>query len=538
LTGAAALPSTVDVLVNNVRRSSQPVQPGPFELNNVPIITGAGQIGLVVRDLQGRETVIQQSYYVAPELLARGLSDFSFEAGLLRTGYGRDSEYGDAFGAATWRQGVSNNLSAEGRVEWQPSRRAGGVSVTSLLGTWGAAYVALAASSGNRQGPPESGQLLQLGIQRSTQKGSGTLRYEQASRGFAPFGEAVSPLAAGQRSRESWLASLGGSLWGPLSGAVSYVRRIRWDGDRVQWLGMSMSTPLWQRATLNASLNKRLDGDQDWSAGVFINFTLDNGIATSAQMNRGTGGELDGVLTAQRNVPAGPGLGWQVKASSTAGQRASGGLQYNSNYFETGLQAVVDHDVAVRAGARGTVGWFEHMPFASRPMGESSVAVVKVDGVPGVSVQRSNQVVAVTNARGLAFVPGLLPWQENLIAIDLVDLPLDVDVASTRQEVTPYARSGVLVDFGAHRSRQALLVLRQPDGTPVPIGAIVRLLPAGPEFMVGRRGEAWLTDLAEESQGVQVSWPQGGCTLTLEVPASPDGTPGRVGPLECAGEKP
>jgi outer membrane usher protein len=167
-------------------------------------------------------------------------------------------------------------------------------------------------------------------------------------------------------------------------------------------------------------------------------------------------------------------------------------------------------------------------------VGQGSVAVVKVDGIEGVPVMRSNQVVAVTDARGLAFVPGLLPWQKNLIEIDPVDLPLDVEViASTSQEVTPYARSGVVVDFAVKRTRQALLVLRQRDGTPVPVGTRVRLLPTGPEFVAGHRGEVWLTGLAEKQQRVQVSWPAGGCALELAVPVSPDGAPAKIGPLAC-----
>jgi outer membrane usher protein FimD/PapC len=64
------------------------VQPGPFQLTNVPIVTGAGQMQLVVRDLLGRETVISQSYCIAPVLLAPGVTDFSFEAGALRENYG------------------------------------------------------------------------------------------------------------------------------------------------------------------------------------------------------------------------------------------------------------------------------------------------------------------------------------------------------------------------------------------------------------------------------------------------------------------
>jgi outer membrane usher protein len=76
------------------------------------------------------------------------------------------------------------------------------------------------------------------------------------------------------------------------------------------------------------------------------------------------------------------------------------------------------------------------------------------------------------------------------------------------------------------------VVLHQPGGVPVPAGAQVRLLPGGPEFRVGRRGEVWLVDLAAERQRLQVSWPGGGCQLELrELRAS--GINEKMGPLIC-----
>src|SRR5436305_8189320 len=40
--GTAAVPSTVDVYVNNVRTLSQPVGPGPYQISNLPTLAGAG----------------------------------------------------------------------------------------------------------------------------------------------------------------------------------------------------------------------------------------------------------------------------------------------------------------------------------------------------------------------------------------------------------------------------------------------------------------------------------------------------------------
>jgi outer membrane usher protein len=539
LAGEAALPSTVEVLVNNARRLSQPVQPGPFELKNVPVVTGAGQINLVVRDLLGRETVVSQSYYMAPRLLAPGLKDFSFEAGWLRTGYGRDTTYRDGFGAATWRQGLSGNLTGEGRLELQPGRRAAGVELAGVLGAWGAGRMALATAAGDRQGQAERGHLLQLGFERSTPTGGGALQYEHASRGFAPFGEALGSDAVAQRARERWLASLGGSLGSsPVNGGVSYVQQSRWDGERVRSFGLGASVAVWQRASLNFSLNKRLDSDRAWSTGITISLPLENGIYTALRIERATAGAPGGVVSASYNPPDGLGLGWHTETSTQPSQRASAGLQGNTSQVQWALDLASDArgQVAARASGRGTLGWLAGMPFVSRAVGGGSFVVVEVAGLQGklegVPVMRSHQLVARTDSRGRALVTGLLPWQQNRIEIDLLDLPLDVEVAHTVQQVTPYARSGSVLRFEVLRTRQALVVLHQPGGVPVPAGAQVRLLPGGPEFRVGRRGEVWLVDLAAERQRLQVSWPGGGCQLELrELRAS--GINEKMGPLIC-----
>jgi len=538
LAGEAALPSTVDVLVNNARRISQNVAPGPFDLPNVPVATGAGEVNLVVRDLLGRETIVKQSYYASPRLLAPGLTDFSLEAGWLRTGYGQDSHYGDAFAAGTIRRGITPALTGEARVEIQADRRAAGVEVAGLLGSWAVGRMALAASSARTQGFTEQGQMLQLGVERSTPTAGGALQYEYASRGFARFGESAGAGAMGQRPRDSWLASVGGPIWGPVSGAVSYVRQTRWDGDRVASLGLSLSSPLARGATVGLSVNMRLDIEQAWSAGVNISMPLEDGVFTAARVDRNTDGRMVGNASASLNPPAGPGLGWRVEASTQESQRARGGLLYNTGYAEFAADAVTDAHgkVAVRVGGRGTIGMLAGVPFASRPVGEGSFAVVEIEGIEGVPIKRSNQVVAQTDSRGLAFIPGLLPWQKNQIEIDAEDMPMDVALGDTVKEVTPRSRSGTLIKFGIRRTRQALMVLQQADGQPVPVGTLVKL-GGGLEFTAGRRGEVWLTDLAPGHQALQVRWPAGGCDLELDIPQLPPDMPGKIGPIACGGTK-
>ena len=86
LSGEASLPSTVQVFVQNQLRSVTQVPAGPFTLNDVPVISGAGDARVVVRDALGRETVVTSTFYVAGGLLRRDLAEWNLGAGKLAVG--------------------------------------------------------------------------------------------------------------------------------------------------------------------------------------------------------------------------------------------------------------------------------------------------------------------------------------------------------------------------------------------------------------------------------------------------------------------
>ena len=148
---------------------------------------------------------------------------------------------------------------------------------------------------------------------------------------------------------------------------------------------------------------------------------------------------------------------------------------------------------------------------------------------------RSNQWVASTNDQGVALIPGLLPYQSNDLSLDPVDLPMDTTLATAKEQAYPYARSGMLLNFVVHRSRNALLVLRQADGAVLPVGAQVLPQGAAQSFVVAKRGEVYLTDL-QAQQLLQVRWPGHHCAVQLNLPVAPANDPVadlRLGPLTC-----
>ena len=84
LSGAVMTPSTADVYVNGaiVRREQLP--PGQFDLTNLPVPAGSGNATVVIRDAFGGERTLASPFYSSSAVLARGLSEYTYNIGFVR----------------------------------------------------------------------------------------------------------------------------------------------------------------------------------------------------------------------------------------------------------------------------------------------------------------------------------------------------------------------------------------------------------------------------------------------------------------------
>ena len=146
-TGTAVVPSTVDVFVNNQKVLSQDVQPGAFTINDLPVVTGSGNVNVVVRDALGRDIVLSQAFYSSPIMLAKGLSQYSLAAGAMRENYTLSSfDYGRLVASANLRRGVTDRVTLAGHAEFlEGDGHAAGIDVATQLGNFGVGAVTLAA---------------------------------------------------------------------------------------------------------------------------------------------------------------------------------------------------------------------------------------------------------------------------------------------------------------------------------------------------------------------------------------------------------
>lgn len=527
LRGEAALPSVTELWVDGVRRQTGNVPPGPFQIANVPVVTGQGEVRVVARDLLGREQVLTTNYYASNQLLREGLVDESFELGWMRNDYGiASNDYGRMIAAAQHRRGVTDRLTAEGRLELLSDRQVAGLGGTTLLGTFGT----LSASAAGSRGPDGAGALGALGFDRLSRTGlSVGLRGQWATPTFTQIGHRVdqSPVMRQFSGNLGIATGSSGSL------NLTYVHQDFRDRPDLRIGGLAYGMNLGATAAMVLSGYTAMTGERSRGVSLTFVFSLDGRTSGAATF---TGGATSSSqVQVQSPLPTGSGAAWRMLAGDSGGmRRVEGSTTLQGDVATATLEAGRVGEVsAVRGSLSGSLSLLDGRTFASRRLGDS-FGVVHVPDFEGVDVYVANQRVARTDAQGYAVLPRLLPWQANAVRVEIAQLPMDTTIGAVELDAVPYGRSGTLLRFPVTRSHAALLRLVTADGTPLPVGAQVRKLDGGGDerFPVAERGETYLTGLSRVNR-LEANWDGRRCRVDVRLPP-PSGTPPRLGPLTCA----
>ncbi|HSV71548.1 MAG TPA: fimbria/pilus outer membrane usher protein [Methylibium sp.] len=529
IAGQASLPSTVDLLVDGVRRLSQPVEPGSFEVRQVPVVSGLGEVALVVRDALGRETVQSLPFYAAARQLAPGLSSWSAQVGRVRRHYGVESaDYGPWAAIGSWRAGLDARNTVEAHAEATEGAALAGLGVLHVL-------PGLAALEGHVAAARGGALQVGAGIERQTRGLSAALAWQTSGREFrdvaAAQGDAV--------PRRSLRASGGVQLGAAGSVGIAYAE-LRGGpgplpGERRDTRLATASWSFMPIARVHAHLGAYRDVGAGGGHGVALQLTLPlGGGAYGGASWRRDGDAASLALQAGRPAMQPGELGWRVqREQAVAGEtptRQSAQVEHWGRYarLDAGVETLAGRS-ALRVGARGALVALGGALLAAPPV-LGSVALVEVPGMPGVAVYRENRHAGRTDAAGRLVLTDLLPWQPNRIAIEPLDLPAEAEPTQTALELRPRERSGARLRFAVARPQAALLELHDAQGRPLPIGARARLR-GGAVATIGHDGQAWLRGLAAQDNEVEVSWRgRSLCTLRFGLDAA---RAGRVGPLRC-----
>lgn len=522
VTGQASVPSTVDLLVNGVLRLSQPVEPGSFEIRQVPVVSGLGDIAVVVRDVLGRETVQSLPFYASVRQLAPGRTAWSLQTGRVRRLYGFESNhYGPWATSASWQRGLDASNTVELHGEFTRGAALAAAGLVHQLPAFGVLDAHGALGRGGNW-------LVGAGFERYTRGVSVGLAWESASEAFRDIAGAQSDA----RAQHSLRARAGAQLGRAGSIGMAYAD-LRGGPNPARLASASWSFSPGARIQAHLSTYRNLHTG-DHGMGVFLSLPL------GAHAHGATGVRRDRqatTISTQASNGAWRSNEWEWRVQrdqavdDTAQERQSAQLGYrgSAGFVEAAVERVNGHN-AIRAGARGALVLLAGSLHPVAPV-TGGMALVEVPGVPGVGVYRENRIAGRTDASGRLLLADLVPWMPNTIAIEPLDLPPQVEIGAPSLSVRPPDRGGVHLRFNVFRPSAGLLVLQDARGLPLPLGALVRR-PGAEPATVGHDGEAWVRGLVQGENPLEVVW-QGRrlCSLRLRID-SPH--PGRIGPLRCA----
>lgn len=534
--GSAVVPSSVDVFVNDQRVLTQQVQPGPFVIDRLPAVSGAGDLRIVVRDALGRDQVLTQSFYSSPVLLAQGLDQYSFSLGSLRENYAlRSFDYGSLAASATWRRGLTDRFTAEAHAEAvSGDAHAIGADIAVRVANLGITSATLAAGGNGAA----SGWLAGAGFEHRGPRFGMAAETSYASGGYRGIGETTSTGTTGtdlprRKLRSTLQFSAGMGQFGAVT--LAAVRHSYYGGARADTFSLDYGTRLGRAGSLNLSFIR--DRGQVSTSSVFLTFSKAWGSGRSLESAAERVPYADGYRSTLRSTlsqaaPPGTGSGWRLGASARGDYDAWWQQRFTAADME--LQSVRNAGVDGQSlQLRGSATLLGGTLRPARSV-DGSFALVDVGGLADVPVYVENQLVAHTDQNGRALLHNLRSYESNQVSIEPADLPLDVDIAARSMIVQPAWRSGVIVKFPVERIHAATFRLLLPDGTPVPAGATVRL--NGGSFTVAMGGFTYVTTL-DHGVGASAAWSGGACVFRVEPPPADDPQPD-MGDITCRPETP
>jgi len=507
--GSAAVPSSVDVYVNNLRRNSSELPVGPYRIADLPVVNGANEARIVVKDALGRETVTEIPFYASIDMLARGLVDFSLEGGFMRYGYAtRSNDYGRDFAASgIFRYGVADFLTLEGHGEYTPGFYNGGLGAVFNVGSIGVMSVSGAVS--HYQG--KNGQQVAAGFEMEYAGLRFNMRSQQVFNHYDDLASATARnpdydilditednnnyhSGSNRPVKSLEQISVGIPLkFDPATLNVSFTQSEYYNVRKVQLLGFSLSRSFSNRVFGYATAYK--DMKQSGNYGIFAGLSI--GLNNNMQFSSGVIQDWNGTSFQTELYKSGTqeigSAGWRLRDIEGARTQRSAYGSYRARAAHVSGFVEQGHDnYRITAEVEGAVVMAGGSVFAANRI-DDSFAVVDA-GAPGISVSRENRPYGRTGKNGKLVISDLISYQPANLSIDPSSLPFSSVAASTRVNVMPAYRTGVVARFDIGQTdSSALIAVLDENDKPIELGSIVQTRSGEEKTTIGYDGQTLLS---------------------------------------------
>ena len=537
ISGSAALPSGIDIYINQLKTYSGGVPSGPFSVDRIPFFSN-GKLRAVITDQLGNKKEIVQSFYNNPRVLRKGLFNYSLDVGVPRLNYGRNSFDYDSIltGSASARYGLFKTLSLEGHAEFGSDGLVNaGVGTAATLG--GIAYVA-ASVSGSRYHDFNGAkvtldietQLPRFKLFGSMQKNFGDYFDLGRASSYRLYEKALSRISGASSGfvNSSFSSAMRtGFSYQPtfdrLSISGNYTR-IKTPAQSQETLGLSISRSFGSSLSLYGTGFAGVSGYRQAGGMLTLVFRPTRGISSQVTYNRRGDNGYTTMRVAHNQGREQGSFNWNLMANryDTGELQGSATGNYRTPFGSIGgMVERSNQSWRGRADIEGSFILANGVHPANKI--DHSYVVVRNAG-PGTKIRMGGVPVTTSNRDGSALISDVLANRLVKVSIDPVSLPDGWEADRTEDTLAVAYRQGGVVDFGAKYVRSALVVLVDAAGKPLPVGYPVTLNDSAEQFVVGYDGQVYFRGAGLDNKITVDLGNDERCQATFTIDESQKGT--------------
>jgi outer membrane usher protein len=542
LSGTVLGPTTAGIYVNGTLLRSVQLAPGAFDLNNIPVPPGAGVTQIVLRDALGNSQTLSGVYYQTQALLRKGLTDYDYHIGFLRSDpFGDNDVYGPLAAVGSYRLGLTNSLTIGGHFErWEGSVDGGPQFDVGLpIG-----HLSFASSISSASGA--NGDALAVAYDYAGKHFGVSLSALTQSANYAT--PSLTP--GSSRTRSSVREGL--SL--PISHSATFVLSNLTTSSTVQPNAGQLQAELGvqvprQHAYITLSAERDRGGsilglngptsNGHWSIGAQASFTLGKASSLSASTTN-AGGSSSSALQFSKSAPSGPGIGYQVSRTTGTESNAASEIDYHTQYGN--IQALSNTGgtggLSTTLTLNGSLVGFKQGMFFSQPV-SNAYALADVPGFRDLSIFSGGQYAGRTDGRDAMVIPNLDPYYDNSVGIDQIPNRLDLIEDEPTITVRPKDYSGVVASFSVrqfHAYTGHIVVLRNGKSI-VPTLGTLALSRGGHDTSsdLGSQGQFYIENLEPGTYAATVTAADGAaCSFRVDLPTGANNVPvTSLGTITC-----
>lgn len=481
VTGSAAVPTNLDIFVNDTLVRRQEITQGPFEIAGLSTISGQGNMTVVTKDVLGRETRVVVPYYTSQSLLKPGLSDYSFELGVLRHDFSiKNFKYKDVFASGSYKLGINNYWTSGLHFETTKNIKAVGFDNTFNLFNKGEVNNSIAIGKSNSN---KYGYLFSLGyLYKSTRISFGT-KFTFADRNFTFIGNTT-----GRKSPSLTSVNFVGYSFKKIGNiSLSYTIRNNRSSVNNKFYVANYSKNLSRYVHFSSGFI--LDRVNSSNNKFFVNFILSFGgnksIAYSGDSEKHT-------VRYSKFANTEKSYGYNISSTRGSINRDQADIDLKHNIGELKLKASrTEHSTNYQATALGSIVYIDNKIKFSKRL-TSGFALVKIPNGDNVKVLRNNYTVGNIKGGSSLIVPNLLDYNRNNVSIMLEKSPINLLANKFNNKIVPYYRSGKVLEFKTKLVNNISFNIFNKDRVPLPPGTEIEINNQNGNYYVGYDGEVYL----------------------------------------------